>query len=141
MYLHLLTPPQQLLFLESARALVERDGKLEDVEADLLRALSTECGVSGDDAFTAPRDSEALAEALNGAFDTSVARRVLLLELAGVAVIDGDAHVSELTLLEEIAAGVGISSADLGEMVQFGLDALSLVTRGKELIATGSQGS
>ena len=94
MFLNLLDAEQQRLFVMAARAVAEQDGKVADVEESLLDAVLAECEIDRDPGTMAFAD---LLSAVDDALSPDPhARNAFLLELAGVAVIDGDAHPSEL---------------------------------------------
>jgi uncharacterized tellurite resistance protein B-like protein len=137
MFLNLLTPPQQRVFLQAARAVAEQDGTVAEVEHALLSALRTETGLLDEpDAAT-----ESMEDVLDGAsdmFDTSISKRVFMLELAGVVAIDGEAHPAELDALRSAGHRLGIEEDDLAEFVEFGMEARALAARGRELIASAA---
>lgn len=133
MFLNLLTPPQQRVFVQAARAVAEQDRVIEAVERSLLDALQAECGL--DELPDREPLSEVAAEAVK-VLDSDLVKRVFVLELAAVAVIDGHAHPSEVQLVEVIAGGLGISEADLTEMFGFAGRAQALAADGQRLIAT-----
>lgn len=136
MFLNLLTPPQQRVFVQAARAVTEQDGVVDAVEQGLLAALQAECGLA-----ELP-DRETLADIGTAAvevLDSALVRRVFVLELAAVAVIDGGAHASEVRLVEVLAAGLGIAEADLTEMFAFAGRAQALAAEGQRLLATADE--
>lgn len=133
MFLNLLTPPQQRVFIQAARAVAEQDRVVEAVERSLLDALQAECGL--DELPDREELTEVATEAVK-VLDSDVAKRVFVLELAAVAVIDGDAHPSEVRLLEVLAGGLGIGAADLKAMFAFAGRAQKLAAEGQRLIAT-----
>ena len=136
MFLNLLDADQQRLFVMAARAVAEQDGKVADVEESLLDAVLAECEIEEDPGTMPLSDllsvvAEALSEDLH-------ARNAFVLELAGVAVIDGEAHPSELAVLAQVGERLRVSEQRLSEFVDFAVQARELVVRGRELIATGN---
>lgn len=137
MFLDLLNPTQQALFFELARAVTERDGIAVQTEEALLSAAQTECGRE------APPDARELEVVLGDvgpAFDEGPSGSVLLMELAGVALIDGDAHPAETGVVATVAERAGISAERLAECFEFAERARTLVVDGQTLIATADGG-
>lgn len=135
MFLNLLQPDQQVAFVHAARAVAERDGEVSEVESALLDAVRAECGL---DELPAPHPELDVCARAAEVLPDDVARRVFLLELAGVALIDGDAHPSELALVGEVADALGISGAALADMLAFAARAQQLVVDGQRIVATGA---
>ncbi|MEJ7784898.1 MAG: hypothetical protein WKF96_08850 [Solirubrobacteraceae bacterium] len=138
MFLNLLDANQQRLFVIAAQAVAEQDGKVADVERALLESVIAECeideippGMPLDDLLSA------LDESLGGEL---YARNAFLLELAGVAVIDGDAHPAELAVLTEICLRLGVTDETLTRYVQFAIAARDLIVQGRQLVATADEG-
>jgi uncharacterized tellurite resistance protein B-like protein len=135
MFLNLLDAEQQRLFVMAARAVAEQDGKVADVEESLLDAVLAECEIDQDPGTMAFAD---LLTAIDGALSTDPhARNAFLLELAGVAVIDGEAHPSELAVLAQVGECLDVTEERLSEFVDFAVQARALVVRGRGLVATG----
>lgn len=137
MFLNLLDADQQRLFVIAARAVAEQDGKVADVEQSLLDAVRAECEIDEDPGEIPLPEILSALEPLAG---DPHARNAFLLELAGVAVIDGEAHPAELAVFREIGSHLGVSEDALAEFVQFGMSARDLVVRGRELVAAGNGG-
>jgi hypothetical protein len=133
-FLNLLAPAQQRLFVQAARLIAASDGVAEEEQA-LLDAVEAECGLEErpDDA-----DLPAVLDAMTAALDTQTARRTFLLELAGVAVIDGHAYEAELELLEQFAQRLQIGDEDLQECLALAARARQLVADGEAFIATSA---
>ncbi|MTD44891.1 hypothetical protein GKE82_11455 [Conexibacter sp. W3-3-2] len=134
MFLSILTPAQQRVFLEAARAVIEQDGHVADVEQALLDGLHSECGL--DEEPAAPRDIAAIAADASAALDTGPARRAFVLELAGVALIDGHSHPDEVTAVTEIARALDSTDGFLDAAFAFAARAQALVVDGQRLVAT-----
>jgi len=135
MFLNLLQPDQQVTFVHAARAVVEQDGEVSEVESALLDAVRAECGL---DELPVPDPALDVCARAAEVLPDDVARRVFLLELAGVALIDGDAHPSEIGLVREVADALGISGAALDDMLAFAARAQQLVVDGQRIVATGA---
>lgn len=134
MFLNLLQPDQQRLFVEAARAVAQQDGNVSDAEESLLAAIAAESSL---DEMPDQRPLDEILNDLENALDERAMRNAFMLELAGVAVIDGDAHPAELTALGKIAETTGVSDAELEEFVAFAFAARDLVVRGRQLVAGG----
>lgn len=133
MFLNLLDAHQQRLFVSAARTVAEKDGKVADVEESLLEAVRAECEIDEEPEVIPPDELLArLDDALAGNLH---ARNAFMLELAGVAVIDGDAHPAELGVLHEIGGHLAIPEDVLAEFVQFAMSARELVVRGRHLLS------
>lgn len=138
MFLNLLDPHQQRLFVIAARAVAEQDGKVAHVEESLLESVLAECEI---EEIPADMSLTELLPALDKALRGDLhARNAFLLELAGVAVIDGEAHPAELAVLSEIGMRLGLTDETLTRYVQFAIASRDLIVRGRELVATGDEG-
>lgn len=137
MFLNLLQPDQQVAFVHAARAVAEQDGEVSEVESALLDAVRAECGL---DELPAPDPGLDVCARAAEVLPDDVARRVFVLELAGVALIDGDAHPSEVAFVREVADALGISGAALVDMLAFAARAQQLVVDGQRLVASGAIG-
>lgn len=133
MFLNLLTPDQQSLFFELARAATEQDGITHEAEVALLEAVQSECGLPDPPPV---RELDVVLGELPSAFDNGPGRSVLILELAGVALIDGDAHPAEVSVVTTVAERIGVSAELLQECFAFAERARTLVVDGQTLIAT-----
>jgi uncharacterized tellurite resistance protein B-like protein len=135
-FLNLLDPAQQALFLELARAVTEQDGLLADSEEALLAAVQAECMM---DEAPAVRELDAVLEDVASSFDAGPARAVLILELAGVALIDGEAHPAETGVVATVADRIDMSPGRLQECFAFADRARTLIVDGQALIATADE--
>jgi hypothetical protein len=136
-FLSLLNPIQQTVFFELARAVTQQDGIVAESEEMLLVAVQAECGL---DARPAVRELDAVLADIGPMFDEGPSRAVLLLELAGVALIDGDARPAEVGVVVTVANQLGVSAERLAECFAFAERARTLVVDGQTLIATADGG-
>lgn len=134
MFLSLLQPDQQVAFVHAARAVAEQDGEITQVEVALLDALRAECGLEELPPVRAGAD---IAVTVADAVRDDAARRVFMIELAGVAVIDGEAHPAEVGLVGRIGTALEITEEMLAEMLAFAERARQLILDGQRIIATG----
>ena len=133
MFLSLLTPPQQELFMQAAHLVAAQDGELDELETALLEALGAESNLE-----SLPGDVE-LADALQRApelLPDGPSRRAFLLELAGVVVIDGRAHQAEIDRLRDFAGALDVPEVQVNRFLDYALQARSIVDTGRTLIAT-----
>src|SRR3954465_15412053 len=109
MYLRELSALQQELFVEAAVLLARGDGRVTALEDELLDAISAETGSP----LPPPEADRALEDLLAEVavdVDDDTARRIFLLELAGVAVIDAVAS-SEIEALQAFAEALGLDKS------------------------------
>lgn len=138
MFLNTLSPAQQRAFLLAARAVAEADGTVPEIEQALLEGLQMECGYDEDPGRLPIGETLRAAEE---ALDSPAARNVFLMELAGVAVVDGIVVDEERELLGTFADRLGHSDAQLEEILEFAEDARTLVERGRTLVASSVGGA
>jgi hypothetical protein len=131
-FLNILTPDQQTLYLRAARVLLESDASVLSPEAALLEAARIECNVAE---LPEPVPVDEILEQAPSMLDTAAARNAFLLELAGAMVIDGETAVNEEALLKRFAQILTVSDEDLREFVRFAERARDLVNDGQRLLA------
>ena len=135
MFVAMLDEPQRRALLRAAAALAERDGARPDAEAELLAALNVEAGLPE---IPSPPDSddELFTEVADAFGADQTARNILLLELAGVALIDGSAQPEEMALLRAIGQHVGAEPALVARALEIGEQARALVDEGRAFIVS-----
>lgn len=132
MFLDMLTPEQQGVFLSAARAMANADAHEDEREAELLNAFERETGLTPDTATMAAKDvPESIA-----AFDSRPRRIAALVELAGVALADGSVHEGERRLLLDVAEAVGLGREDVDSVLRDLELMQSAALRLQQLIAT-----
>lgn len=132
MFLSLLTPDQQRLFLQASRSMLDADGDLANVEAALMDAARLECAVD-DLPERLPR--EQLVAWARDLLDSTPARNAFLLELAGAMVVDGESAPPELEMLRALGDATGGDEALLAEFVDFARRAADVLADGHRLLA------
>lgn len=131
MFLSLLTPNQADIFVQAAQLVLEADGdEHQDAEIALLEAVKLE---SGSTRNGSPSPLPEVLAAAAAELDDPTQRSAFLLELAGVAVVDGHEHAAEMDVLREFAAQLGLD-AQLDDFLTFARDARDLAARGNQLI-------
>lgn len=134
MFIHLLTPDQRRTLIAAARHMARLDGTRAEIEAELLEALNREAEL--DDLPDTPADVEDLLDELASTFaDQPTQAGALLLELAGLAVIDEREDPAEIAFLEDVLERVGAVHISVEDYVGFARDARDLSQRGAALIA------
>src|SRR4051794_19071177 len=103
MFVTVLNIEQRRTLLEAAAYLAALDGLSADDEAGLLEALNLEARLA-DIPDRAPTEDLLLRDILERFSDSPTAARALLLELAGLAAIDGHADAEELAFLQQVAS-------------------------------------
>ena len=131
MFLHLLTTRQQELFCRAAHALMHADEVLHALEAELQEALAREMGL---ETFPRAEPIEELSELELQEFGEPVAARVFLLELAGIAVADGELDPRELRMLERLEAGLKMPGDSVERMLDFAARAHDLSTEARMIV-------
>jgi uncharacterized tellurite resistance protein B-like protein len=121
MFLHLLDDEQQKALLALAREFIEADEKLSDEEHNLLELMYAESGLDFDTELP-----QAAMEELLPVFDTKQARAAALLEMIGVGHADDEFHPEESEFVRRMAAGLGISEQEVGEMEDWVMRQLAL---------------
>lgn len=101
MYLSRLSQPQKLAFYSLAHAVASADAGVAADEQVLLNAILGEMGI-GEPAELAT------APAACAAFSSPAERRIVLLELFLIALVDGDIAGAELDLIREVSRLLGV---------------------------------
>jgi hypothetical protein len=105
MFLHLLSKPEKETFAAAVELVINSDAVLHEREVELKAALEAELEVSWP---TGSIDWSSVEPELRRV-SSSVSRRVMLLELCGVACADLELHEDEVALLTDIADALKLS--------------------------------
>lgn len=134
MFLHLLDRDQASAFIGLLSVIAHTDERIDAAEDTIAEQLARELDMPV--TLTAAADRQEVLARTTAAFDGApVAARAALLELAGVAVIDGEANAAEQHLLAEVAAAVGVPADQVDAFLAFGERARDLARDGQLLIA------
>lgn len=130
MFLHVLEEDEARLFADTAWALIHVDDEVDQREESLLAELQIELGVD----TTPPElhEPDGLLSRLSQ-LESPVVRRVMLLELSGVALVDEVVHASERGFLEQIADALGLTE-ETSKFLDYVADAQSTWRRGRALV-------
>jgi len=129
MFLHLLKGPEREAFAGLAKHLVGADEDESVAETRALSAMDLELGLSV--AHVPPAKP---TPALLATFGSPSARAAVVLELLGLAYVDGHYHPNETALIERIAAELGVSERRLLEMENWVQREMALVTEAEALL-------
>ena len=116
MFVHTLSPPQRRLLFLAVLALIQVDESIHEQEAEVREALEREIGLP--DLPTEPIAWDSLRAGLSEV-GAGAAGKVILLELAGVALVDKELHPQELEALTDLSRAMGISAAQLADFLNF----------------------
>lgn len=130
MFLHALDRTEQRAFATAAVHIVHADGTVDPRELVLLKALAEELHMSR---MPDAAGAENMHAELSAVFDPA-ARRLILLELAGVSTSDGEIHTDEVRELTSIAAGWGIGKEFVLTCLDFAARAHAVWEEGRSLI-------
>jgi uncharacterized tellurite resistance protein B-like protein len=138
MFIHLLESSDQETFCAAAGCLMDADDVLHDLEAQLKASIAREL-----DQREFPVSDLSWEEILARMkrVDQETSRRVLLLELAGVACADLDVHPTEVRLLEQAAHALRLEPADVSRSLSFAERAQALHADGRSLIESSTSGT
>jgi tellurite resistance protein len=135
MFIHMLDLDQRVALLRASSTLAEIDGAHPERERELLEALNVEAGL--DEVPPQAVGPDELFRAIDAAYgDQPTARNVLILELAGVTVIDGDASADEVAFISEIARRLGGDTTLVTKAIEVAESALHLAQDARTFIAT-----
>lgn len=109
MFVEKLNYNQQCCLLGFARAVIEADEKILSQESTMLRILRSQMHPNVDEM---PVDLAGLA----ANFPDAASKASLLLELLGIAHADADFHITEHTLITDIAGALAVESVRLQAM-------------------------
>lgn len=123
MFLSMLTPHQQGVFLGAARAMANADSRQDEREAELLDAFERETGLTP---AVEPMAASDVPAAI-AAFDSQPRRVAALVELASVALADGNVHEAERQLLDGVAKAVGLGPMGWREDLYLWLSGVALL--------------
>lgn len=132
MFLTLLNEGQSVLFARAARLMIEADDIAHERELAMLEAIGIETGLT--ELPDGGTFGEVVQEAAKALTDPTQ-RNAFLIELAGVAVIDGDEHGAERALLQQLADQLGLGER-VDEFIAYAHDARDLADRGRALVTT-----
>lgn len=131
MFLHLLNDSEKRLFALAADHLIAADEILHELELEVQESLEKELGIPWPHE-SATIWSDALLEL--GQVQTSVSKRVILLELSGVAYADQEIDPREIELLSAAARAMGLSRSDLEDTLDFAPRAHSIHAEGQRIV-------
>lgn len=135
MFLHVLEGEERDLFAEVAWALIHVDEDVDTREEALLAELQTEMGL---DAGQPELWSWDALEPRLRHLESPTVRRVVLLELCGVATADGEVRDHEGEFLTNAAAALRLADATVEEFLEYVGRAHLVWQEGRELVLEAS---
>jgi len=130
-FLAQLSPAARRHFAATARLLIALDGRLDAREEALFAASSREMGLP--DVPAAAESTEAVLQGLD-CLDTLDERRIFVLELIGLAVVDDDLHPAELDLVNAVATHLGLGGVYVARCLVLSQRLLALAEEARELV-------
>ncbi len=131
MFVYMLTTEQRRAFFGLAKHLIAVDGKIEDRELRALQQIEIEAGLSSSDIEPSEPTEQRVLDVLKG----KPARAAALLELLGLAYADSEYHPSESDVIRSLAAGLGVSDAELLQMENWVLRQMALATEAEQFLS------
>ncbi len=129
MFLRQLSDDERAAFDTLAHRLVASDGGLARQEEELLSQIRFELGFSQERPVD-DRDVDALAEV----FAEARSRRIVLLELLGIAHVDHEFHAAEGELVRRLAKKFSVSETELLTLENWTLRMMSMVSEAGALL-------
>jgi len=120
MFVHLLTPQQQISLIRTAEQLIASDNVIAKEEEAILQILRDQIS---QDIQSAEKFELSSIKQL---FDTKKQKIAFLMELVGIALIDEEFHSSERSLITEIASLLNVSDSDLKQVEEWVLQQMAL---------------
>jgi uncharacterized tellurite resistance protein B-like protein len=131
MYLHLLSKPEQELFLELAHHAMFTDKKVSVDEKEIFDTYVHECQLFE---YTL-QHKEDLDYVLNElAKSKKMAKKLILVELLGVVLADDEYNELEKEFIEKTANAFGVNDYELSRLQRWVEDFNDIVERGFELV-------
>lgn len=135
MYLHLLKEEEQKDFLELAYHLMGVDGAYQDEEASVFESYKHECSLQ-EYIISKQTDLESLIANLQNT--SSKTKKIILIELFGILLADGEVHENEKTFINHLASEFEVSSEELEKINKWVLAMDHIVKLGYTIINKGN---
>jgi hypothetical protein len=130
-FLHLLKESEKAIFAEAADHLIEADQVLHELEIELRNSLAKEMAITWP--VAEDRDWDRLRRNLSN-IESDVSRRVILLELCGVAFADRDLDTNERDLLADVCSALDLPEEELEPCLEFSSRAHLMYAEGQHLV-------
>lgn len=134
MFLANLSEQQKIQFFLIARffALMD-DGQIDDGEQNLLNSMKAEMGLVSIDESQLPT-SPATLERLGDIFFSKKSRKVLIIELLGIAYTHGVIDQKQKDFLVDLAKSFSFSAEELDSMEKWVVEMLHLTATGFQMV-------
>lgn len=132
MFLDMLSEDEQRIFCQLAYAVMAADGEVLDKEEAFYDRALSELRL---DELPAPGETNIGIPA--GAFGVSANRRALLVELALLAVADGDVSAEERSVLASVASQVDMDGPQIDRCLDYAEKVREVLDEGLMLLAEG----
>jgi len=135
MYLHLLEENEKKDFLELAYHLMGVDGTHQDEEVAIFESYKHECSLHE---YIISKQNN-LENVINCFKTTSLkTRKIILIELFGIVLADGEVHENEETFITHLATSFNITDEELEKMNKWVLTMDHIVKLGYTIINQGN---
>lgn len=132
MFLHLLSKSEKTAFAKAAELVIVSDAVLHELELELRASLAEDLDITWPESVP---EWEAVRDALRSV-TPAVSKRIILLELCGVACADLDLHEDEVALLREVAEALDLEPEVLDACLDLAPRAHSIRAEAENLILT-----
>lgn len=136
MFLHVLNDAQKRFFVVASRRLCALDDVPAKGEQRFMEHALREMGT-----MAPPDDPGALQALLSNttAFDTDLSKRIVMLELCGLAASDGIVSRDETGFLADVAHALGLDNRVVTTMAEFSMRRHTLVEEGRQMVLNNPQ--
>ncbi|MDD2601017.1 MAG: hypothetical protein PHO37_17630 [Kiritimatiellae bacterium] len=131
MFLYQLGLTEKMAFVQLAKMMVTvDDGKIDDRECNLINVMANEMQVSVDSILSIEFNLEQLA----GQFKSEPSKRICLMELLSLALVNSEFHEKQKLLLDGLTNIFGISTRELANIDTWVREIMECTNRGLALI-------
>lgn len=129
MFLSLLNTTEKMLFLEAANQVIISDGRIDDVEGQLLQLYKNEMGIPNEYTVKNISMNRILSEITN-----EQTKKIFLIELMSLCFINNEFSFAEKEILKELCVGFDIDEQKCGQYEKWVKQFLDVYLAGIELI-------
>jgi len=135
MYLHLLKEEEQKDFLELAYHLMGIDGTHQDEEITVFESYKHECSLQE---YIISKQNNLESIISNFRISSVKTKKIILIELFGILLADGEVHENEKTFINHIATSFEITEEELEKINKWVLAMDHIVKLGYTIINKGN---
>ena len=129
MFLSLLNTTEKMLFLEAANQVIISDGRIDDVEGQLLQSYKNEMGIPNEYTVKNISMNRILSEITN-----EQTKKIFLIELMSLCFINNEFSFAEKEIIKELCVGFDIDEQKCGQYEKWVKQFLDVYLAGIELI-------